>query len=132
MNKWGKKSLQVRDGLHENLKLLFDEVLKHFDCSLIEGHRRKYRQELLYDLGQSKINWPDSKHNKLPSQAVDALPYPVNWYDLPRLRFFAGFVLGVASQMKIKIRWGGDWDMDKEVLDNIFNDLCHFEILLEG
>jgi hypothetical protein len=30
--------------------------------------------------------------------------------------------------MGIKIRWGGDWDMDTETKDNNFDDLVHFEI----
>jgi len=36
--------------------------------------------------------------------------------------------MGVASQMGIKIRWGGDWDSDGSVCDNKFNDLVHFEL----
>ena len=42
--------------------------------------------------------------------------------------YFGGFVLGIASQMGLKIRWGGDWDRDTEVKDNRFDDLPHFEI----
>ena len=30
--------------------------------------------------------------------------------------------------MGLKIRWGGDWDMDTQVKDNNFDDLPHFEI----
>jgi peptidoglycan L-alanyl-D-glutamate endopeptidase CwlK len=36
--------------------------------------------------------------------------------------------LGVASQMGLKIRWGGDWDMDTQTKDNKFDDLVHFEL----
>ena len=41
---------------------------------------------------------------------------------------FAGFVLGVANQMGINLRWGGDWDQDFEVQDNKFDDFPHFEL----
>ena len=37
--------------------------------------------------------------------------------------------MGVASQMGIKIRWGGDWDRDTDLSDNRFNDLPHFELM---
>jgi len=28
----------------------------------------------------------------------------------------------------MKIRWGGDWDMDTQTKDNKFDDLVHFEL----
>ena len=28
----------------------------------------------------------------------------------------------------LKIRWGGDWDMDTQTKDNKFDDLVHFEL----
>jgi hypothetical protein len=31
----------------------------------------------------------------------------------------------------LKLRWGGDWDMDTEVKDNKFDDLVHFELVGE-
>ena len=48
--------------------------------------------------------------------------------DRERQTLFAGFVLGVANQMGIKLRWGGDWDQDFEVQDNKFDDFPHFEL----
>jgi len=30
--------------------------------------------------------------------------------------------------MGLKIRWGGDWDMDTQTKDNKFDDLVHFEL----
>ena len=63
------------------------------------------------------------------------MPYPINWQDINRMRYFAGFVVGIANYMYNKglissnIRWGGDWDMDTEVNDQRFNDMPHFEII---
>ena len=37
-------------------------------------------------------------------------------------------VMGVAKQMNLPIRWGGDWDMDNDLDDSNFLDLVHFEI----
>jgi peptidoglycan L-alanyl-D-glutamate endopeptidase CwlK len=59
---------------------------------------------------------------------VDITPYPVNWDDRERQTLFAGFVMGIARGMGIKLRWGGDWDMDFDVQDNKFDDFPHFEI----
>jgi peptidoglycan L-alanyl-D-glutamate endopeptidase CwlK len=44
------------------------------------------------------------------------------------MSYFAGFVKGVASQMGIPIRWGGDWNSDNNLKDNKFDDLPHFEL----
>ena len=45
-----------------------------------------------------------------------------------RFHYFSGYVLGIASQMGLNIRWGGDWDQDTQTKDNKFDDLVHFEI----
>ena len=86
------------------------------------------KQDEAYNKGNSKVKFPNGKHNKSPSVAVDVAPYPINWRDRDRFHYFAGYVLGIASQMGIKIRWGGDWDMDTQTKDNNFDDLVHFEI----
>jgi peptidoglycan L-alanyl-D-glutamate endopeptidase CwlK len=112
----------------DRLQRLFAEVVKHFDCSILCGHRTKEDQETAYSLGASKVVWPNSKHNSLPSVAVDVAPYPIDWKDIRRFYFFGGFVLGIASQMGIAIRWGGDWNRNTLVNDQTLNDLPHFEI----
>ena len=42
--------------------------------------------------------------------------------------WIAGFVIGIARSMGYNLRWGGDWDMDFNVMDNRFDDFPHFEI----
>tara|TARA_R100000808_G_scaffold20547_2_gene44399 strand:- start:1533 stop:1925 length:393 start_codon:yes stop_codon:yes gene_type:complete len=113
---------------HESLIKLFNEVVKDFDCTIIEGHRGKDKQNAAYDRGNSKLRYPKGKHNGKPSLAVDVAPYPIDWSDRDRFHLFAGYVLGIASQMGLKIRWGGDWDMDTQTKDNRFDDLVHFEV----
>ncbi len=61
--------------------------------------------------------------------AVDIAPYPIDWKDHKRFYYLAGIVKGVASQMGIKVRWGGDWDSDNDLNDQSFMDLGHFEIV---
>jgi peptidoglycan L-alanyl-D-glutamate endopeptidase CwlK len=110
------------------LQELFNAVIEIFDCVILEGHREEERQNWLYSRGASKLQYPNSKHNQAPSKAVDVSPYPVDWQNYHRFYLFSGFVLGAAWRMGINIRWGGDWDGDKDITDQTFNDLVHFEL----
>ena len=128
MPRFGKRSKERLATCEKDLQMVFNEVIKHVDCSVLEGHRSKDRQNALYKDGKTKVRYPNGRHNASPSCAVDVTPYPVDWEDRERQTLFAGFVLGVANQMGIKLRWGGDWDQDFEVKDNRFDDFPHFEL----
>ena len=128
MPKFGRKSRESLNTCDSNLQKVFNEVIKHVDCSVLEGHREKDRQNKLFEEGKTKVKYPNGRHNRQPSSAVDVTPYPVDWKDRERQTLFAGFVIGVASQMGINLRWGGDWDQDFQVVDNRFDDFPHFEL----
>ena len=128
MPNFGKKSRDQLATCDNRLQMVFNEVIKSVDCSILEGHREKERQNQLFDEGKTKVLYPNGRHNDYPSNAVDVVPYPVDWEDRERMTLFAGFVLGVANQMGINLRWGGDWDQDFEVQDNKFDDFPHFEL----
>ena len=128
MPKFGRKSRERLSTCESNLQKVFNEVIKHVDCSVLEGHREEDRQNRLYKEGKTKVKYPNGRHNRQPSSAVDVTPYPVDWKDRERQTLFAGFVIGVASQMGIKLHWGGDWDQDFQVVDNRFDDFPHFEL----
>ena len=128
MPKFGRKSKERLSTCDSKLQKVFNEVIKHVDCSVLEGHREKDRQNKLFEEGKTKVKYPDGRHNRQPSSAVDVTPYPVDWKDRERQTLFAGFVIGVASQMGINLRWGGDWDQDFQVVDNRFDDFPHFEL----
>ena len=128
MPHFGRKSKERLNTCDSNLQKVFNEVIKHVDCSVLEGHREKDRQNNLFKEGKTKVKYPKGRHNRQPSSAVDVTPYPVDWKDRERQTLFAGFVIGVASQMGIKLRWGGDWDQDFQVVDNRFDDFPHFEL----
>jgi peptidoglycan L-alanyl-D-glutamate endopeptidase CwlK len=128
MPKYSKRSKDRLATCDTRLQEIFNEVIKYVDCSVLEGHRSKERQNKLYDEGRTKVKYPNGRHNSSPSKAVDVTPYPVNWEDRERQTLFAGFVLGLARAMGHKLRWGGDWDMDFQVMDNRFDDFPHFEI----
>ena len=114
---------------HQDLQALFKEVIKEYDCTVIEGTRGKEKQDEYYRTGKSKVQFPNSKHNSQPSMAVDVAPYPIDWNDTNRFYHFGGYVQGVADRMGIGIRWGGDWDSDNDLNDQTFMDLVHFELI---
>ena len=126
MAKFGKKSREQLSTCEKDLQMLFNEVVRTFDCTVTQGHRTVKEQEKLYKEGKTKVKF--GRHNHKPSIAVDVTPYPVDYSNIDRHYYFGGYVLGVASEMGIDIRWGGDWDGDKETKDQTFNDLVHFEI----
>ena len=128
MPRFGKKSRKNLSTCHEDLQKVFNEVIKHVDCSVLEGHRDERRQEKLFSEGKTKVHYPMGRHNSKPSRAVDVVPYPVDWNDRERFHLFSGFVLGLARGMGITLRWGGDWNMNFEVDDNKFDDFPHFEL----
>ena len=128
MPSFGKKSQERLNTCDPRLVELFEIVIEDFDCSVLEGYREKEAQNRAFDEGKSKLRFPEGNHNKYPSLAVDVAPYPIDWEDRDRFHYFAGFVKGVASQLGLDIRWGGDWDSDTQTKDNNFDDLPHFEI----
>ena len=128
MPRFSTKSKSKLHSCDERLINLFNKVVKHFDCMVLEGHRGEEKQNAAYDKGNSKVRYPNGKHNQSPSVAVDVAPYPIDWADRDRFHYFGGYVLGVAKQMGLNIRWGGDLNQDTQTKDNKFDDLVHFEI----
>jgi peptidoglycan L-alanyl-D-glutamate endopeptidase CwlK len=131
MPNFSDKSLAKLATSDPRLQRVFHEVVRNFDCTILEGHRNKERQNRMVAEGKSQVRWPDGKHNTVPSMAVDVCPYPIVWDDRERQTLFAGYVLATAKAMGVNLRWGGDWDRDTEVRDNGFDDLVHFELVVE-
>lgn len=127
--KFSKKSLDKLSTCHPDLQHLMNELIKFYDVSILEGHRGEELQNLYFDQGRSKLKYPQSKHNSYPSMAVDVAPYPIDWNDRERFVYMGGIIKGLAQQLKIKIRWGGDWDSDNSFKDQTFHDLPHIELV---
>ena len=131
MAKFGKSSRERLATCEDELQKVFNEVIKYVDCSVLEGHRGQERQDKLLLESKTKVQYPLGRHNAIPSRAADVVPYPVDWNDRERFHLFAGFVLGIARGMGINLRWGGDWNQNFEVDDNMFDDFPHFELRKE-
>ena len=141
MYHYSKSSLLFLESCHPDLQRLAHELIKHRDVRILEGHRRKELQDKYYHDGTSKTPWPKSKHNASPSLAVDMIPYPTPYWawrpETPEQKKTAwsfwcewgSWVRGVADTMGIKIRWGYDWDRDRDLHDQTFYDGPHFELL---
>lgn len=129
MPKYSNRSAIKLAECDERLQWIFNEVIDTFDHTVLVGHRNQSDQEEMYETGRSQLQWPDSNHNKIPSRAIDVIPYPIDWNDRERITLFAGFVLGTAQAMGFKLRWGGDWSRDWQTADNTFDDLVHFELV---
>lgn len=129
MPKFSEISLSRLETCHIQLVRLFMKVIEDYDCSILCGHRGEEAQNLAHQLGNSNKQFPDSKHNKMPSEAVDVAPYPIDWDDTHRFAFFAGYVKRIADEMGIDIIWGSDWDSDTSTTDQTLMDFGHFELV---
>jgi len=125
MPRFGKRSRGRMKGVDAKLQNVFNEVVKEFDCAIIEGLRSQERQNELVEQGKSQTKF--GKH--VQGKAMDVAPYPIDWGDRDRFHYFGGYVKGIAKSLNLRVRWGGDWDGDFETKDNKFDDLVHFEIL---
>lgn len=119
---------------HPKLQRLVEQTMarldrrRTFDFTVVCGHRGQVTQEQAFADGRSTKHWPDSKHNTLPSTAVDLAPYPTDWKDEAAFARLAGYVLAVADDLDLEVRWGGDWDGDGRSADERLKDLPHFEL----
>lgn len=141
-NSWSNKSQAGYDTLHKDLKLLCDTVLLYHDCSILWGHRDKLTQDTLVANGFSQLSYPNSKHNKWPSNAVDLIPYRrgYNPYGTEKEqaygKYFCGLVNGIATMLhyeghiRHRIIWGGSWSTQRDKPLARFYDGFHWELEL--
>lgn len=131
---FGHASLERRETLHYLLREVVDEGIKFFDFTIVCGYRDEAAQNKAYTDGYSTKQWPDSKHNIYPSIAVDVGPYDatiqdVDWKNDARFIYLGAYLVGIAAAMGIKVRWGGDFDMDSFIKDGNFIDKPHIELI---
>jgi len=70
MPAFSEKSIAKLATCHPLLQRVFDEVVQEFDCTIIEGHRDKDRQNQMVAEGKSQVRWPDGKHNTVPTNKI--------------------------------------------------------------
>ena len=130
MPQFGELSQKRLRKVHPSLKQLVGRVVAEFDMVVLEGDRTKERQAQLVAEGASKTM--NSKHiiqSDGYAHAVDIAPYPIDWNNLAPYYYMAGRILQLAMDEGLKVRWGGDWDMDGDLTEEKFLDLVHFELV---
>ena len=136
--KYGKRSEAELATVNPMLVQVCRRALSYgqMDATVVQGVRGKAEQDRYFELGKSRVRWPDGKHNAEPpetkSDAVDIIPFVKgkgSWHFV-HCAFWAGLMFAAAADLGVDIRWGGDWDMDHEpVTDQEFQDLAHFELV---
>ena len=120
MPKFSRQSEEKLRTCRIELQTVLREAIKHCDFTVVCGFRDQDEQNKAVEEGRSQLAWPNSNHNTWPSYAVDVAPYPINWKDEKEFYYLAGMILGIASQLGIRLKWGGRW--------KTLVDLPHFEI----
>jgi len=146
---FGNTSLQRLSTCHRDLQIIANEVIKctDVDFGIAEGHRSVERQQELYAKGRTKpgpkVTNIDGvtkigKHNLKPSMAIDIYAF-INgkavWHG-ETITYIMGMFIAVSEilfregKISHKLRWGGNWDMDGEILvDQAFDDRPHIELV---
>ncbi len=147
MSQWSSKSKKRLDTCHQDLQILANAVLKIHDCSVFEGYRDEETQNKYFANKTSRVQFPNGKHNTMPSMAIDLAPYKsgMDPYDMENVLYFAGIVMATAARLYDKgtithrLRWGGTWstkadapfafDVKKPNGKKGFFDGIHFELI---
>lgn len=149
MPKFGTRSKANLEGIHPLLVEIAHKVVRIFDIAIVQGVRTTQEQQDLYAKGRTEpgdiVTHLDGLKKKSNHQmksdglgyAIDADPYPIDYDDkaLVRARYYmmAGYFFAIADQVlkgtEFELRWGGDWDSDKDFTDQSFHDLPHFELV---
>lgn len=112
------------DTCHPDLIRLFTAVAEAVPTCIICGWRSDEDQNQAFLDGKSRKKGGESKHNLSPSEACDAGPLidnQVPWKDRKAWEDFASIVRKKAFELKIRIRWGGDYPH--------LVDLAHWELI---
>jgi len=127
MPKYSTRSQQKLLTVHQDLQVIFNQVIKEYDCTIVFGRRTTSEQFLLYQRGRKLVGdaWiiedkkkvvtykdghcKRSKHQppdgEVLSLAADVIPYHkkyphIRWKDTKSLYHFSGYVRGVADTLK--------------------------------
>lgn len=117
----------------ERLKLCHKDLIKLamavdavYPIQVICGPRNEADQNKAFDENKTKLKFPESKHNKTPSMAIDCVPDPdqnpktISWADLKEFEIMCLTFESYAEQFEINIRLGRDFS---------FKDFPHIELI---
>lgn len=113
------------DTVHEDLRKVVEEASKYMDIIVVCGYRSKEEQDKAFASGNSKVRFPNSKHNVMPSNAVDCAPCnktgtSINWMLTTDFKKMGKILKAAAIKLGVEVEWGGDWKK--------FKDYPHLEL----
>ena len=112
---------------HPDLQKVMREAIKEVDFSVISGRRLPEKQFSLYQKGRkyidgkwvivdkgSVVTYKDgytklSRHNTKPSEAVDIVPFPIDWKNIQRFKDLSVVIKRIAKELGVELQYGGDW-----------------------
>lgn len=104
---------KINSELVKFINVLIQELkLKNYDFRIFEGYRSNARQDYLFKVKKTtSLKGGQSKHNKLPSEAVSLVQYikgNPTWGGFILTEEFKKIVNGLLLKYP-KIEWGGNW-----------------------
>lgn len=150
---YSKKSKDIISTCSPSIQEVMYQLINIMDVSALSGYRGEDEQNALVAAKASKLKYPGSYHNRLPSEAIDVVPYhkkykrlngshsqikkimihedmtesQANGFVREQFTLMAGMILAIAYSNGTPMVWGGDWDNDNDLSDNKFDDLAHFQ-----
>lgn len=102
-----------------------------FGVGYLGGYRTSEEQNNLFVSGYSKKDGYLKMSKHQTGEAVDLICFVgSDVVDDERMLWqVAGVMFSCASELGIKIRWGGNWANDNDPRDNNFRDLFHYELI---
>jgi hypothetical protein len=102
-------------------------AIQILDFGVSCGQRGEADQNKAFAEKKSKVKFPNSKHNKIPSDAFDFFPAPLDWSDVQRFIYVGGVIIACGAVLGHDLRWGGDWNENGIIKDESFKDFPHIE-----
>lgn len=116
MPKFSDRSNKNLNECHPDLQILARVAIEKMDFTVICGHRGEEAQNKAYNEGNSKVRYPQSKHNLTPSMAFDFIPAPFKgWDDKRGFERIGKYLVDLGVSLKIlgsithDVEWGGNW-----------------------
>ena len=136
--KLGSTSRARLAGVHPRLVAVVERAIQITgqDFTVLEGVRTQARQLELYAQGRTTpgpvVTWTKtSNHFKKADgygHAVDIAPFPIDWSNLARFDAVAKAMFQAGAELRVKIRWGADWNANGEPRERGESDSPHFEL----
>lgn len=105
---------------HVMLQSFFSQLKdKYNDVHVSCVYRNKEDQDKAFLLGGSKLRYPHSKHNKVPSEAIDIFQINENGKAIFNREFLA-MAFDFSKEIGLDLRWGGKFKS--------LGDFCHYEL----